>query len=227
MTQAGPLQWRSGAGWLVLLGGGGWEDGELIHSRAISAIVDESPIAFVPAAQPDDPTYGAAFLSHYAELGAPPGYVVPITDQASARDPANYRRLARASLVFIGGGDALQLLQTLDGTPAVEAIAEAFDSGAVIVGVSAGAMTLGKWGLSADTGKILPGWGWVSDALVVPHYTPDRSPQVRSALQRYPEAMALGLPDNVALALGPDGEVETWTDTEEQVTVTIGAKFGR
>jgi hypothetical protein len=39
--------------------------------------------------------------------------------------------------------------------------------------------------------------------------------------------MALGLPDNVALALGPDGEVETWTDTEEQVTVTIGAKFGR
>lgn len=227
MTQSGPLQWRTGAGWLVLIGGGQWNNSETIHSRAISAIVDESPIAFVPAAQPADPTYGAAFLSYYAELGAPPGYVVPITDQASARDPANYRRLARASLVFIGGGDTLQLIQTLDGTPAIEAIAEAFDSGAVIAGISAGAMVLGKWGLSADTDKILPGWGWVSDSLIVPHYTPDRSARVRSALQRYPEALALGLPDNVALALGPDGEVETWTDTEEQVTVTIGAKFGR
>ena len=227
MTQSGPLQWRTGTGWLVLIGGGQWDDSETIHSHAISAIADESPIAFVPAAQPADPTYGAAFLSYYAELGAPPGYVVPITDQASARDPANYRRLARASLIFIGGGDTLQLIQALDGTPAIEAIAEAFDSGAVIVGISAGAMVLGKWGLSADTGKVLPGWGWVSDSLIVPHYAPDRSAQVRSALQRYPEAMALGVPDNVALALGPDGEVETWTDTEEQVTVTIGAKFGR
>ena len=50
MTQTGPLQWRTGAGWLVLLGGGRWEDNEIIHSQAISAISDESPIAFLPAA---------------------------------------------------------------------------------------------------------------------------------------------------------------------------------
>jgi len=31
----------------------------------------------------------------------------------------------------------------------------------------------------------------------------------------------------VALALGPEGEVATWTDTDQQVTVTFGAKFGR
>ncbi|HZY44816.1 MAG TPA: hypothetical protein VFF70_08715, partial [Anaerolineae bacterium] len=90
MTQAGPLQWRSGSGWLVLIGGGKWAENETIHSAAISALVDESPIAFVPAANPD-PLYGAAFLSYYAELGAPTGYVVPIHDQASAHDPANYR----------------------------------------------------------------------------------------------------------------------------------------
>ena len=39
------MQWRTGAGWLILLGGGRWEDNETIHSQAISAIIDESPIA--------------------------------------------------------------------------------------------------------------------------------------------------------------------------------------
>jgi hypothetical protein len=70
MTQTGPLQWRTGAGWLVLFGGGRWEENEIIHSQAISAISDESPIAFLPAANPD-PTVGEAFLSFYADLGAP------------------------------------------------------------------------------------------------------------------------------------------------------------
>jgi cyanophycinase-like exopeptidase len=227
MTQTGPLQWRTGAGWLVLFGGGRWEDiDEVIHSSAISAIADESPIAFLPAADPD-PTYGESFLSYYADLGAPPGYVVPVTDQLSARDPANYRRLSQASLIYIGSGSIQRLIEAVEGTPVIEAIAEAFDSGAVIVGASVGAMLLGKWGLSNSNGKVYRGWGWVPDAVVVPHYTPERSDEVRSSLRRYPEALALGIPDNVALALGPEGELETWTDTGSQVTVTIGAKFGR
>jgi len=226
MTQAGPLQWRTGAGWLVLLGGGRWEDNETIHSQAISAITDESPIAFVPAADPD-PTRGEAFLSFYADLGAPHGYIVPICDQPSANNPANYRRLANASLIYIGDGSVRHLIETVEGTAAIEAIATAFDGGAVIVGDNAGAQLLGKWGISAEQGKIYPGWGWVSDALITPHYAVERTAQVRAALQRYPEAISLGIPDNVALALGPDGELMTWTDTDQQVTVTLGSKFGR
>jgi peptidase E len=226
MTQAGPVQWRTGAGWLILSGGGRWEDNETIHSQAISAITDESPIAFIPTADPD-PTRGEAFLSFYAELGAPHGYVVPLRDQHSANDPANYRRLANASLIYIGGDNLLWLLQTLEGTHAIDALAAAFDGGAVVVGESAGAMLLGRWGINAEQGKIYPGWGWVADALIVPHHTPQRTPSVRAALQRYPEAIALGIPDSVALALGPDGELSTWTDTDQQVTVTLGPKFGR
>jgi dipeptidase E len=226
MTQAGPLQWRTGAGWLVLLGGGRWEENETIHSQAISAIADESPIAFIPAADPD-PTTGEAFLSFYADLGAPQGYIVPVHDQQSANDPANYRRLANASLIYIGGGSTQRLIEALEGTAVIEAIAAAFDGGAVIVGASAGAMLLGKWGVSTEHGKIYPGWGWVSDALITPHYGEERTAQVRAALQRYPEAISLGIPEYVALALGPDGEVATWTETDQQVTVTLGSKFGR
>jgi dipeptidase E len=226
MTQAGPLQWRSGAGWLVLIGGGSWEENEVIHSQAISAIVDEAPIAFLPAAE-TDPTYGESFLSYYAELGAPPGYVVPIHDQYSARDPANYRRLAQASLIYIGGGETQRLIETMEGTPAIEAIAEAYDAGAVIVGINAGAIMLGRWGISQHPKKVLPGWGWISDSIIAPHYLSAQQAEVRAALQLYPEAIALSIPDQVALALGPEGDVETWTNVDGQVTVTLGAKFGR
>jgi peptidase E len=178
---------------------------ETIHSQAISAILDESPIAFIPAADPD-PMRGAAFLSFYADLGAPHGYVVPIHDQQSANDPANYRRLANASLVYIGGGSLRRLLEALDGTHAIDALAAAFDGGAVIVGESAGAMLLGKWGVSARQGKIYPGWGWVSDALIVTHYTTERTAHVRAALQlaersRWSRRCSAG-----------EGELATWTD---------------
>ncbi len=226
MTQAGPLQWRTGSGWLVLIGGGNWDDNEVIHSSAVSSIVDESPIAFLPAAS-IDPTYGEKFLSYYAELGAPPGYVVPIHDQASAHDAANYRRLAQAGLIYIGGGDTQRLIEAVEGTPVIEAIAEAFDNGAVIVGDSAGAMLLGKWGLSLAKQKVYAGWGWITDAVITPHYKIDRAADVRSALIRYPETVSIGIPENVALAFGPEGDVETWTDVDEQVTVTLGPKFGR
>ena len=226
MTQAGPLQWRTGAGWLVLLGGGRWEENEIIHSQVISAITDESPIAFIPAADPD-PTRGEAFLSFYADLGAPPGYIVPIHDQQSANEPANYRRLVNASLIYIGSGSARRLLETLEGTAAIDALATAFDGGAIIVGESVGASLLGKWGINTAQGTVWPGWGWVSDAVITPHYTSEQTAQVRAALQRYPEAIALGIPAGVALALGPDGELATWTDTDQQVTVTLGSKFGR
>ena len=171
MTQAGPVQWRTGAGWLVLLGVGRWEDNEMIHSQAISAIADESPIAFIPAADPD-PMRGQAFLSYYADLGAPHGYIVPVHNQLSANDPANYRRLVNASLIFIGGCSLQQLLEALEGTHAMDALATAFDGGAVIVGEDAGAMLLGKWGVNTAQGRIYPGWGWVSDALITPHYAP-------------------------------------------------------
>ena len=226
MTQAGPMQWRTGAGWLILLGGGRWDDNETIHSQAISAITDESPIAYIPAADVD-PMKGEAFLSFYTELGAPHGYIVPIHDQQSANDPANYRRLANASLIYIGGGSLQRLLEALEGTHTLDALATAFDGGAVIVGEDAGALLLGKWGVNSAQGKIYPGWGWVSDALIAAHHTSDQTPLIRNALQRYPEAIALGIPDGVALALGPDGELATWTDTDQQVTVTLGPKFGR
>lgn len=225
MTQAGPLRWRTGSGWLVLVGGASerWRSTEAIDRAAIAAMSDESPVAFLPAAR-CPPEYGETFLAHYAGLDAPPGYVLPIQDVSSAHDPANVRRLAQAGLIYIGGGDVRLLLDTLAGTPALDALAAAFATGAVIVGTSAGAMALAAWGLPSDPAVgVLQGWGWLSHTLVSPHYTPDRADAMHAALVDRPQLLGLGIPDDVALALGPSAEVLTWGSG--QVTVTLGARF--
>jgi len=225
MTHAGPLRWRTGEGWLVLIGGasGGWRATESIDLAAIEAMSDETPIAFVPAAG-CPPDYGESFLERYTRLGSPPGYVVPIYDSASANDPINVRRLTQAGLIYLGDGNAHKLISATLGTPALDAIAAAYASGAVIVGMSAGAMALAGWGVSPDSdGGVLEGWGWLPDAIVEPSFTAGRAPVLRAALLGHPQALGLGIPDATALALGPEGEVAMWGSG--QVQVTIGPRF--
>jgi cyanophycinase len=226
MTQAGPLRWRTGNGWLVLVGGASdaWRTTEAIDRNAIEAMSDETPIVFVPAAG-GPPDTGQSFLERYTALSAPPGYVVPIVDKASASDPANVRRLAQAGLIYLAGGQAQKLIDAILGTPSLDAIAAAFASGAVIVGMCAGAIALAEWGVSSDeVAGLVKGWDWLPNTIVAPHYTaPQNSEALRGALLAHPDRLGLGIPDDTALALGPDGEVQTWG--RGQIGVTLGSRF--
>jgi hypothetical protein len=62
---------------------------------------------------------------------------------------------------------------------------------------------------------------WLENALIVPFITSiAESEQVRDVLEAQPTAIAVGVGAGSALALGPDGEVETWG--RRQVTVALG-----
>jgi cyanophycinase len=210
----------------VLIGGasGQWPTTGEIDRAAIEAIRRDGPIVFLPAAN-CPPDYGESFLDHYERLGAPGGRVAPINDVASARDPANADLLANASLVYIGGGDSQRLLATMTGSPALEALAAAYENGAVIAGASAGAIAIATWGVPVDTSiGLLEGWSWLRDAIVAPHYdAAERARALAAAIARQPQAVGVGLPDDAALALGPNGEVQEWG--EAQIGFINGAKF--
>ena len=225
MTRAGPLQWRTGDGWLVLIGGSTerWRATEMIDRRAIEAMSDEAPIAFVPAAG-GPPDEGETFLQHYRRLGAPPGYVVPIHDRASADDQVSVRRLAQAGLIYFDGDDPKRLLEAMTGTRALDAVTAAYAAGAVIIGMSAGTEAFSAWSVSSspDVG-LLPGWGWLRQTLVAVHYDVVQADLLHAGLRAHPELLGLGLPVDTALALGPDGQVATWG--RAQITVTLGVRF--
>jgi cyanophycinase-like exopeptidase len=202
-------RWRAGRGWLVLIGGAySWPPTEPIDREAVGRMDKRKPIAFLPAAN-CPPDYAESFLETYRRLGASAGYEVPVRSAAEAQDARNAELLAQAGLIYIGGGDTTALLASMAGSPALDAIASAYEQGAVICGMSAGAIALAAWGVSLGAG-VLRGWGWLPDALVSVHHTPAREPLLAQALRDRPRAVGIALPEHAALALGPDGEQEHW-----------------
>lgn len=218
-----PLTWRAGEGTLVLAGGttGNWLHTEAIDRAAIAALRRDGPCVFLPAAG-CAPDYGETFMARYAELGGRDARVVPVHDRASAQDGANARLLESAALVYIGGGETPQLLGTMAGSAALDAMARAYGAGAVIAGMSAGAIALAARGLSIDPRiGLLKGWGWAPDLIVAPHYTPERSDELAAAVRRYPASIGLGLPEHVAIVLAPNGAIKA--RGEGEIAVIAGA----
>lgn len=224
MTQAGPLQWRTGTGWLILAGGGRWQTGETgaIDAAALGWADLNRPIAVLLAAGGSSAD-GEALLEYYGEMGGPSGFILPIHTSADAQRAENYQLLAEAGLVYIGDGpDSLGLIQSLRESPALAALGYAFDNGTTIIGTGSGAVALGAWAAGqAGTDQILPGWSWLPNVIIEPHFTgTESSDRLRSLLNAHPNCLGLGIPDGTALALGPNGRVETVG--EEQVTVVLG-----
>jgi cyanophycinase len=228
VTQAGPLHWRTGAGWLLVAGGGAWQKGETdaIDAAALGWASPDQPIAILPTGG-GSTAEGEALLEYYADLGGPNGYIVPIFDAASARQEENCQLLREAGLIYISDGpDVLRLVRTLRESPALYALAYAFDIGAVVVGTGIGAAAMGAWvasDASVDTTGVgaEPGLEWLPGTIVEPHFRGTKTAvELRRLLQAQPNCLGLGIPKGTALALGPEGQVETVGDGE--ITVVIG-----
>jgi cyanophycinase len=223
MTQAGPLYWHTGAGWLVLGGGGSWRTGETgaIDTAALGWADLNKPIAVLLAAGGSSAD-GEALLDYLVELGGPNGYILPIHGPADAQRVENCQLLAEAGLVYISDGpDLLELIYSLRENPALTALGHAFIAGAAIVGMGAGAIALGAWAADPNVAdRIEHGWGWLPGAIVEPCFAgTESSNRLRSLLNAHPDCLGLGIPTGVALALGPDSRVETVG--EGQVTVVL------
>ena len=228
MTRAGPLQWLTGGGWLVLVGNG--DPSEELAGHILARADFSRPIGFLPAAG-GDIAAGERLLEEYAALGGPSGYVVPILTPADAGEEENRQLLADAGIIFIGDGDPSVLARTLAGTAALQGMMEAFIRGALIVGLGAGAAPLGEQVISPETpaehrpkeSTATPGWGWIRGTVIVPHFHgATHSPRLRTLLHTWPGLLGIGIPEGTALALGPGGEVETWGGGEITIVVARG-----
>jgi cyanophycinase len=224
LTQAGPLRWRAGAGWLILAGGGRWEENETgeVDAAALGWADLDQPTALLPTAGIST-VQGEALLDYYADLGGANGYVVPIFDAAGAQYQENCHLLEQAGLIYISDGpDALGLVRALRDSPALRALARAFDDGAAIVGMGAGAIALGAWLAASDhPEQAEPGWRWLPDIIIQPYFMGIKSAgQLRNLLNTQSACLGLGIPEQSALALGPAGEVASVGPG--QVTVVLG-----
>ncbi|HLA17584.1 MAG TPA: Type 1 glutamine amidotransferase-like domain-containing protein [Candidatus Limnocylindrales bacterium] len=192
-------------------------------------------VAILPTASwPDGPAvfdrWAEMGVEHFRSLGAEVE-AVPVSDHASACDPAHAQAVGEADVIYMSGGKPDYLLETLDGSAVWAAARAAHDRGAVLAGCSAGAMVLAdrqprfrritlpfplRWRESL---------GVVVAAAVLPHY--DSMPETLwsiFALQAPKGVSILGIDDETAF-LGRDG---TWqVHGRGRVTVWRGRRRSR
>ena len=228
MPHQGPLRWLDGEGWLILSGGGDPASGvtDAVDAQVLSLVNLDRPMVVLLS---DGSKVDAEdILEHYVALGGPGGEA--FTLRSLTRDhlgsPRLIRLLEEAGTLYLGGENAFALVHALRGTPALESILQGYSTmqGLTIVGASAGASTLGTWMVGPPPHRVpVKGLDWVMPTLIVPHFTSTEDcPALRSLPAAGQFILGLGIPDGVALALGPAGQVEMWGDG--QVTAVVKAQ---
>lgn len=162
-------------GHILLAGGAEFQPGmEAADRRAIAlAGGPDAPVRIIPAAAAPDHNHGRAganAVRWFRSLGARDVASLPLTDAASAADPAVAAELRAARLIYLLGGFPRHLGDSLAGSPAWAACLEAHAAGAVIAGSSAGAMVLCATYFDPQGKELAPGLGLVAGACVLPHH---------------------------------------------------------
>ena len=162
-------------GYLLLEGGA--EFGGRMRDPDLKAIKlaggFEAPVRIIPtAAAPDhnDQRAGNNGIRWFQSLGAKDEGSLPLIDKVSANEESLAKSLREAKLIYMLGGFTGYLGETLKGSAAWQAVLEAYATGAVIAGSSAGAMVMCEFYYDPSRGQVVEGLNLVPNSIVMPHY---------------------------------------------------------
>lgn len=199
---------------VLAIGGGNLRIGETrrIDRRAVELTGKDRPlVAFLPTATGDDEGYCETFRDVYgAELGCDVRVLALLRERPDARAVAEL--LEAADLVYVGGGNTLRMMKVWRSAGVDRLLVAAAGRGAVMTGVSAGAIcwfTFGHSDSLAFTGK--PHWDFIRvrglgliDTLFCPHYHVERRETALAEMVRKRGGTALAADDNTAFEIVGD-----------------------
>ena len=167
---------KADTGLVALVGSGEFLAPIEALDRLLLARLHETPrVVILPTASAPDgrgvpERWGRMGVEHFTRLGAVAESVMVLT-RADAESQTLANHIARANVVYLSGGKPDYLLQTLRGTACWQAIEGVFASGGIVVGCSAGAMTLSEYLLNVPQfWRTRPGLGLAPGIMVIPHF---------------------------------------------------------
>ncbi|MGH8035048.1 MAG: cyanophycinase [Lysobacterales bacterium] len=173
----------------------------------------DARVLVIPTASEVNET-GAMYMDLFKSLGAK-SMCMPIDQREDCHDSEMLRVLGDATGIFITGGNQLRLSTILGGTPVARLIRKLNAEGVHVAGTSAGAAILsehmiasGRSGPSPrESGvELAPGLGLTNRVIIDQHFNQrQRMGRLLAALSFNPFACGLGIDENTAAFLGPDG----------------------
>jgi cyanophycinase len=174
---------------------------------------------------------GERYREIFTGLGAAGITLVTAATRQQANDEHVADGVADATGVFMTGGNQLRLSSMIGGTKLAQAIVERFAQGAVVGGTSAGASAVSShmiaFGASGATPKhrmaqIAAGLGLLPGVIVDQHFQQrNRLGRLLSLIAQNPMLLGLGVDEDTAGVVGPDGVMEVIG--RGSVTVVDGA----
>ena len=197
-------------GSLILEGGAEFGGQMALPDRQAIALAGgpDAPVRIIPTAAAPDRNHlraGGNGERWFKQLGARDVQSVGLIDRVSAQDAHIVASLRAARLIYLLGGFTHYMAQTLLGSPAWEAVLQAWREGAVVAGSSAGAMVLCQFYFDPGQGKVFDGLGLVPGTLVLPHYQTFGKGWAPRLAKELPGVTLLGIDEQTGLVSGPDG----------------------
>jgi len=197
------IQRLGSQGCLTLIGGGEFSFGEtLVADRAWLEESAPGPIGFLPTAS-GSTDYGAHFEQYLGETFDREVRTIPIYRSRDARRSKNLQRIEDCAAVYMGGGIADQLIETLADSPALETLGRLLGEGRTVVAIAAAAQALGILARSLRGRTDLVGLGWLPSGVVEPNFDPAHDRRLRQLMSASGVQWGLGLPAGSAVLMGP------------------------
>lgn len=195
----------------ILLEGGAEFGGKMSEPdlRAIElAGGSDALISIIPtAAAPDNNSQRAGNngVRWFKSLGARRVESLPLIDKASANDPGIANTIRQSRLLYMLGGFTGYLGETLANSAAWQAMLQAYESGAVIAGSSAGAMVLCQYYYDPAKARVVQGLGLVPNSCVLPHHNTFGKGWAKLLGIHLPGAVLIGIDERTGMIDDSDG----------------------
>jgi cyanophycinase len=211
------------AGRIALHGGGEFQRGSEIGDQQLVAAAGGvlARVIVVPAAAAREyPEMAARHgVQWFRQMGAQADAIM-VVDERSANDPGFVASIEAATLIYLPGGDPVQLVEILRRSPIWNVLVKAHERGVSIGGASAGAMALGTQLWNPHTGNLIDGLGLIP-IVTLPHFGVERIDQARALRQKLdPAARLFGIAERTSAiwdgarwsVWGPGAVVEVTAD---------------
>jgi hypothetical protein len=197
-----------GLGWLVLSGGSLPED--LV--QRVLALVDQAGGITAVVPSPENLPEAEPILQAWTDISGWSGRAVDCDSSEILEDA-----LAEAALAVLPDlAGAQQYLRAIGQTDAGEFLLAALDAGVTLVCEGAAAEALGELiADSAPSSPGLPALRWIPGAVLQTRF---RGGATFPLAGRRKDLFRIGLPEGVAIAMGPAGEREMWGDEKPTIT---------
>lgn len=198
------------AGVLALVGGNEWQEKCSFDRGLLEASGGTEVVVLPTAAAYEHPQRAVDNASKWFESLGGTVRGLDVLRRQDAELEANAAAVRSARFIYLSGGSPMHLRSVLKDSPLWDALAEAWDGGAVLAGASAGAMVLCDPMVDPRGGAFTLGLGLVEQVALIPHHEEWDEDQARRTIELAPAGLpVVGIDTQTALIRDPNGSWRT------------------